>query len=258
MHFRRHCINVSILCSTLGLVSCAYAIEKSHQDVMFVTPGAEYAQCDVYVDKLRYQAFPPQKINIMKSDTDMEIRCIAPGNRMQTVTVPAKFAKRALWGGPPGVAWDYASESLYAYPSVIAIDFSQEVNKANPLPRHNSPDVVQPEAYDLEEYLPGTPRLNSDRNKKSEPLMRKDDMREEIAKVPETPIAEPKEVKVDKGTLEKVMKNLKTKDSSPVASSMIPLPMDEPALEDGMSLKSSTLPPPTTAGSKPVKLYPGE
>ena len=148
-----------LLCAA-GITSCSYAVEQNHQDIEFVTPGAEYAECDVYIDKLRYQVHPPQKINMMKSSGDMEIRCVAPGNRIKEMTVPSRFDGRSLWGTPVGMMVDYTADAMHDYPSVIAIDFSQEVNKPNPPPRHNSPDIIQPEDYDLEEYLPGEPRLS--------------------------------------------------------------------------------------------------
>ena len=155
------------------LMGCAYATESSNQYITFETPGAQDAKCYAYVEKLKYQVFPPQTINIKKSMEDMEITCDAPGNRHVELTVPSQLSKRAIWGGPVGVAWDMASESLHHYPCVIAIDFSMEELKPNKLPQHNNSDIRQPESYDLEEFKSYQPRLNSDKHKISTPLIRR-------------------------------------------------------------------------------------
>ncbi len=161
------------LSAVLLLASCAYAVESSNQDITFLTPDAQDAKCYVYANKLKYQVFPPQSLNIKKSPEDMEITCHAPGNRYIEMTVPAQMSERAVWGGPAGMAWDYASQSLYYYPSVIAIDFSNEKVKPNPLPSHNNSDITQPETYDLEEFRPSQPRMNADKYKVELPIIRR-------------------------------------------------------------------------------------
>ncbi len=160
-------------CALLLLGACSYAVESSNQDVTFMTPKAQDAKCYVYIDKLKYQVFPPQTINIKKSKNEMKIVCDAPGNRHLEMFVPSSVSKRAFWGGPVGLAWDAASDSLFYYPSVIAIDFSHEEIKPNKLPQHNNSDIKQPEEYDLEEFRPSQPRLNSDRNKVNQPILRR-------------------------------------------------------------------------------------
>ena len=264
MPYRAYRHTFLLLLCAAGISSCSYTVEQSHQDIEFITPGAEYAACDVYVNKLRYQVHPPQKINIMKSSDDMEIRCVAPGNRIMEMTVPSRFDGRTLWGTPAGMAWDYAASAMHDYPSVIAIDFSQEVNVPNPPPRHNSPDIVQPEDYDLEEYLPGEPRLNSDRHKKAQPIRRRDDIQAEEALIEDTPIDVPKPVYDDKGNLvapapqpaaKATLKPVQPAPAPDTASSLTPLP--ESALEDEMPAATNKAPAPA-AGAKPVPLFPGE
>lgn len=246
LQLRRRVLNMMVGCSVVGLSACAYTVETSHQDITFTTPGAEYAQCDVFVDKLRYQVNPPQKLNIMKSGSDMEVHCVAPGNRVKSITVPSSFASRTVWGTPAGMAWDYASDTMFSYPSVIAVDFSQEAIVANQPPRHNSAEIAQPEDYNLEEYLPGEPRLNSDRFKKPQTLQRRDDLEKGLESVAETPINEPKALTPDKSDLEKTVPSKAppairpaVKNTAPAIkpvphkSAVIPLP-EEPALEDQM------------------------
>lgn len=159
----------------LMLGACGYAIESSNQDITFLTPEAMNARCDVYVDSLKYQVYPPQTRNIKKSEKDMIIRCSAPGNRVSEMTVPSKISTRAIWGTPVGIAWDYASDSLFSYPDVIAIDFTGEEVRPNSPPQHNNSDIKQPEEYDLEEFLPNEPRLNSDKYHPEQTIKHRDE-----------------------------------------------------------------------------------
>jgi len=165
----------ALLSSTLVLGSCAYATKASFQNITFLSPDGQDAKCLVYVNKVKYQVWPPQTVNIKKSDKTMLVVCQAPGNRTIEVEVEPRIEKVTVWGSPVGMAWDYASESLYSYPEVIAIDFSQEELRAFPPPKHNNKDIRQPESYDLEEFLPQEPRLNSDKDNKPSTLMRRDD-----------------------------------------------------------------------------------
>ncbi len=219
----------SFLCASalLSLTSCGYAVKSSNQEITFLSPEAQNAKCHVFVDKLKYQVFPPQTLNIKKSEKDMRVECLGPGNRIAEMTVPAVFTKRAIWGGPPGMAWDYASDSLFHYPEVIAIDFTGQNIQPNPLPQHNNSDIRQPESYDLEQFESNAPRLNEDKYKIDTPLMHRDAKVDEYA---EESLAEEEMTVTDsKGDLKSVLDNLSS----------------EPANSD-------------EAVAEPVKIYPGQ
>ena len=165
---------LSLFLSVLLLLgACGYALESSNQDITFVTPGTKDARCFADVDGIKYQFYPPETLNVRKSIQDMMVTCHAPGNREIKVDVPAQMSGRSVLGGPVGMAWDYVSNSLHYYPSVIAIDFSQESLKLNDPPKYNNKDIRQPESYDLEEIHPSKPLLNSDKYKVDPPLVRR-------------------------------------------------------------------------------------
>lgn len=151
----------------VALSSCAYFIDSSVQAVRVETPGAQSAHCFLIVDELKYQANPPQTINIKKSKRDMNVVCKAPGNRRVEYSIKPDIEESVYWnatnGVVPGAAWDFASDSMFKWPDVIVADFTGVQRKPSPLPDYNNPDVKQPEEYNLEQYLPSTPRLNSDR-----------------------------------------------------------------------------------------------
>ena len=142
-----------------------------------LTPGAENATCHLYVDGLKYVVKPPQKTIISKSENPLTVECMAPGGRDKTMEIPAGFADAAKWNvanAGAGLPWDAASRSLWAYPSVIEVDFSDVAIQDPPLPAHNAPDIRQPETYDLEEFSPSRPRLNSDKNAPPVEILRRE------------------------------------------------------------------------------------
>lgn len=155
------------LLGILVLASCAYMQDRSIQNVTVVTPGAYNAICYMYVEGLRYRVRPPQTVNISKSSEDLILDCFAPGNKHHKVVIKAeisnKIYRNVTNGVLPGLSWDYFSGSIYKYPERVVVDFTNTPVSPEAMPAQNQPDIKQPEEYPLEEYLPGTPRLNSDR-----------------------------------------------------------------------------------------------
>lgn len=240
MTFCKQTVSFLSLFGVLFVAGCGYVSESSHQNITFLTPDAQDAKCYVLVDGIKYQVFPPQTLNIKKSEKDMKILCNAPGNRTVEMEVPASLTTRAIWGGPAGMAWDYASDSLFHYPSVIAIDFSQVELQPNKLPQHNNSDIKQPESYDLEEFKSSQPRLNSDKFKIEQPILHRG---EEITDVPvsvdedmSNPDVMPVESESETGSLQSVLDGLTEVGISDAAESAV---SDE-------------------AVSEPVSLYPGQ
>ncbi len=164
-----------LIASVLVLASCAYATEQQIQDVRVETPGAENAVCFMYVEGLKYKVSPPETINISKSHQDLVIDCMAPGNRRKKEFIEPTLSKKVYGDIPilPMLGWDIASQSLYKYPDIITVDFTNTPVKPEDLPAQNRPDVKQPEEYPLEEYMPGRMRMNSDRYEAPTELQRR-------------------------------------------------------------------------------------
>ena len=161
----------------VALTACAYAVDGSIQDVKFTTPGAINAVCNVYVDGLKYRVKPPQTVTLFKSKEDLVVDCMAPGNRRKVLYIEPQTEPSAGWNAVNagvGLPWDYASGALFRYPDVIEVNFTDTPVTDQPLPAQNSPDIRQPEDYTLEEFSPGEPRLNSDKNAPKTELLRRD------------------------------------------------------------------------------------
>ena len=155
-----------LLISVLSVGACAYAIDGNIQDVKFITPGAKGAACNVYVEGLKYRTKPPQTLTLYKSKEDLVVDCMAPGNRRKTVYIKPTFETSAAWNAAnagAGLPWDYLSASLFRYPDTVEVNFTDTPVIDPPPPAQNNPDIRQPEDYMLEEFSPGTPRMNEDR-----------------------------------------------------------------------------------------------
>jgi len=181
-----------LIIPVLLLVSCAYSTEKSIQTVQVVTPGAYDAVCYMYVDGTRYRIRPPQKTTVSNNAENLIVDCLAPGNRRQKVFIEAYVSEgtyaNAINAGV-GLPWDYLSGAMFKWPEVITVDFTDAQTTPEALPAHNNPDIKQPEDYLLEEFLPDTPRLNSDRFRKPTQI-RERQKPEPMSSYSESPIAE--------------------------------------------------------------------
>lgn len=158
-------LRFTFLLPILALGACAYVTDGSVQDVTVLTPGANNAECKLSVGGVQYVYNPPMTRSIQKSGENMVVDCWAPGNRHKVGHFSAVQSNTMLFNGPNvgGMVFDVASNSIHNYPSVVEIDFTQTEVKPFPLPAQNQEDIRPPEDYDLEEFSPGLPRLNSDR-----------------------------------------------------------------------------------------------
>lgn len=166
---------LSISVATL-LTGCAYAVDTAVQDITIRTPGAVDSVCMMYVDKVKYRVHPPQKISIFRTEADLIIDCLAPGNRRKKVVIEPAYNKSAAGNvatAGVGLAWDYASGALFRYPDVVEVSFIDTPIGAPFIPAQNNPDIRQPEDYDLEEFRPGQPRMNADKHLIKTPLVKR-------------------------------------------------------------------------------------
>lgn len=214
---------IVLLPAVLLLGACAYALDDSIQDVRIETPGAQNAKCFVYVEDLKYVAHPPQKLNIFKSKENLEVECLAPGNRRKKVFIRPAIEKSAFYNAAnlgAGVPLDYTSGALFRYPDVIVVDFTDASVRDSDLPQHDNPALRKSDSYKLEEFLPTTPRLNSDQNSVPPVLLKRGQVAPDFKAGTDDPSAfsEPATKGSDKGDLksilDKILPNLNPKKDS--------------------------------------------
>lgn len=137
--------------ATLTLGACSTVTEGSQQQITFETVGAVDAICEINqgANDYQYQVRPPQTIWVKKTRRDLNIECVAPGNRKASKVVETDVAATTFLnvfnGVLPGAAYDAESGAIFKYPDKIVIDFTSEVAKPNPLPSYHNLDTLDPD-----------------------------------------------------------------------------------------------------------------
>ncbi|MFK7839113.1 MAG: hypothetical protein AB8B83_02180 [Bdellovibrionales bacterium] len=209
------------------LSGCSYAVDTAVQDIMLRTPGAEGAVCNMFIDGVRYRVHPPQTTSIFRSEKDLIIDCMAPGNRRKKVVIETQYADSAVGNvlnAGAGVAWDYASGALFKYPDVVEISFIGIDKGPALIPAQNKPDIRQPEDYDLEEFRPSSPRLNSDKNKIPTEILRRGEASVSSTNNDANAFSENADMSSGKGDLKSVVERYSS-DLNPAAASTPPTPI---------------------------------
>ncbi len=156
----------AVLVSLTLLAGCATVIEGQTQPFTILTPGANDAECTVHNKDMSYIMRTGETRLIMKSNNDLTIDCLAPGNRKRTVIVDTQLEPTALAnvtnGVVPGTTYDHFSRGLYAYPETISIDFSGVKGEAYPMPDYMKPEARDVYKGEMEYYGATTGALPSD------------------------------------------------------------------------------------------------
>ena len=159
---------LAAILATLPLAGCATLVEDSSQTINFQAVGATDVMCDVDSGQVKYTVRPPQTITVKKSKLDLNLTCMAAGNRVQTMSVPSSlsgwtFGNIVGGGVIPGTLYDGETGAMFKYPEVVIIDFSGTVARVDSLPSYHAPDGVDPSyARNVENIGPNTMRLPGD------------------------------------------------------------------------------------------------
>ena len=168
----------ALLTATLALTSCASILQRSTQEVSFLTPGAHDSICLVDNGETVYRVLPPQTVTLSKRSHDLKVHCMADGNREKTVVFDPDTQDIALanvfTGFVPGMYYDHESGALYAYPGTIIVDFTDMPAQAMPLPNYEQHIAENPHLFGMEEFHPGDPALLRDKYDTSEPLKKRE------------------------------------------------------------------------------------
>jgi len=148
------------------LAGCSTVVDGQTQEITILTPGTGEAECTLDNGLNKYKTHGGSTIRVMRSDRDMIVQCYAVGNREQTVVTASKVnpwtAGNVVTGIIPGVAYDHFSGAMYAYPSVITVDFSGMRANGFSLPAYHNKDAPNPyhkgtEFYGTRDFVQGAP-----------------------------------------------------------------------------------------------------
>lgn len=149
--------------TALLLTGCATMVEESSQKVNFLAVGATEVMCDIDTGTLKYRVNPPETLVIKKSRRDLNISCMAAGNRLKSMTVPSSlsgwtFGNVVAGAVIPGALYDGESGAMFKYPEIIVIDFSDTIAQPSSMPAYHAPDTLNPSiSNNVDDY--GTSRL---------------------------------------------------------------------------------------------------
>lgn len=157
---------ISFVLAAFLLASCATALKTPSQDLKINIIGTGEALCDVAQKGRRYRAYAPGSVRIYKDRHPLEIRCFAPGNRVQSTILEAKITEAVIGnvatGVVPGAGWDFFSGAMFEYPDEITMDFSSMEPMAYSEPDYQMVLDQNPEMIGMEEFRPGKAALIRD------------------------------------------------------------------------------------------------
>lgn len=168
---------IAIAVATLILSSCATVLEDASQDLTINIVGAGETLCHVSQTGRFYRVYAPGVIRVQKSDSPMTVRCLAPGNREQTVVLEPKISDITVGnvanGVIPGATYDYFSGAMFKYPDSVTFDFTATPPRPYPLPDYQLVLNQNPDIAGMEEFHPGKAMLASDADNPPRALQRK-------------------------------------------------------------------------------------
>lgn len=163
---------------SFALSGCASMIDNQTVDMTIKTPGAENAKCVIENQDYKYVAYSDETIKVMKSPHDLVARCMAPGNREQTVLVKREINKWVVAnvanGFIPGTTYDFISRGGFDYPDEVVISFSGVPVKPYEPPDYMAKDLSSGNHKGSYTYNgPSTVRTNEDLSKTPYVLQKK-------------------------------------------------------------------------------------
>ena len=169
--------SIAIILAALALSSCSTVLEDVSQDLTINIVGTGEAHCHLSQTERLYRAYAPTIIRVQKSESPMTVRCLAPGNREQTVVLPSKISDVTVAnianGVIPGATYDYFSGGMFKYPDTVTFDFTNMPPKSYPLPDYQLVFDRSPDIMGMEEFRPGKSALIRDMGQTVEPLRRR-------------------------------------------------------------------------------------
>lgn len=151
--------------AALLLASCSTVIDGQIQDVTVETQGAKNTLCYMQNKDFSFRFYPPQTLKVTKSDDPYTIRCLAPGNREQTVRIEQDITDGTYYNVVnvgTGAIIDHLSSAMYELPPKIVINFEGVLPSAYPEPAYNEFFDKNPELKGMEEFRPGQAALQRD------------------------------------------------------------------------------------------------
>ena len=160
--------SIFVLLAVFLLSACSSMTDGATQEITIETPGTDGAVCVLDRPGHTMRVWAPKTVRITKTADPMTVTCRAPGNREKTVVlqpdIPTSFYVNLANGLLPGAVYDYNTGAMYQYPEKVVIDFSDMRPQKMPLPDYQRVLDENPDVFDMEEWRPGIPAMQRDRD----------------------------------------------------------------------------------------------
>ena len=136
----RFSLSFLALCSLLLVSACVKPdLHLETQKITLKTPGAQNAKCHLQNEEFKYVAYSDQTITITRTAKDMNVTCMAEGNREKSIVIEHEF-------------FDERARAN-ALPDVITVSFVGQRSKPYDLPNYHNKDIGKYPAPSEVEYM---------------------------------------------------------------------------------------------------------
>ncbi len=126
-----------LLLAVLGalvLPGCTTMVNDTYQKISIHTPGVENVQCILESEGNKYRMLAPGVVQVDRQTNPLNVTCEKAGYLTTATTLEPKIRMvpaqmNVLNGIIPGTAYDFASESVYAYQDVLVVNMVQDPNR---------------------------------------------------------------------------------------------------------------------------------
>src|SRR4051812_13298030 len=139
-------LSIFAVAALLLLSGCNTWLEKTYQKITVRTPGVENANCTLYTEKLKYVVFSSYQVYVERSPLPITIECEKAGYYTASAFVKPVISDpgaslNVVNGFLPGMLYDVADNSVYAYPDTIIVMLLPKPPQE--LPQEPAPFVVE-------------------------------------------------------------------------------------------------------------------
>lgn len=111
--------------AAFALSGCASIMTQGDQQIAVTTPMVEAANCTLSNSRGNWAVTTPGRVEVVKSKTDLQIRCSKPGVPDGEMVADSGFEPwtlgNILLGGLVGLGIDWATGAIHKYPSEVSV-----------------------------------------------------------------------------------------------------------------------------------------
>ncbi len=123
---------------SVALSGCATFTTQMHQEITVTTPMADGASCSLQNVRGMWMVTTPGKVQVLKSKTDVQIRCMKAGFQdgyfAEAAGIEPWFWGNFVIGGLLGFSLDWATGSIHRYRTDVVVRMSPAGAAANSAP----------------------------------------------------------------------------------------------------------------------------